>query len=258
MPDDIGPHLLGRIPSPEDDRDFKLSSFMGKLKDSPLDLDTALEVLVNSRGVAKGTKDWATYITQYLKNLSPVQPPPPVSFVWPNNQEVLDQGDTGHCVGFGWCQWGNTAPVEDQFKDDDGHALYYECKTIDGEPQSEDGSYVRSGAKAMKNRGKIEAYAFADNLDVIIQWLKTQGPLAVGTDWLTDMFKPDDKGHISCTGKVEGGHCYLLLGIKGDELVGLNSWGESWANEGYFSMKISEWADLFASNGEACTAVELG
>jgi hypothetical protein len=258
MPEDFGNHLLGRIPSPDDDRDFKLSSFMGKMKESPLDLDQALKILTDAKGVAKATKDWATFITRYLKNQSPATPTPPVDFVWPNKQAPLDQGNTGHCVGFGWCQWGNTAPVEDEFANDDGHAVYYECKTIDGEPKSEDGSYVRSGAKAMKNRNKVEAYAFADDINVIVEWVKTKGPLTVGTDWMTGMFKPDDAGHVIGSGKVEGGHCYLLAGIAGDDFVFLNSWGDSFGHHGYFSMAISEWANLYSTNGEACTAVELG
>src|SRR5207244_8460727 len=124
-------------------------------------------------------------------------PPPtpdhqPVS--WPDPQTVLNQGQTPHCVGFGWCQWGNTLPVGDQFRNTDGDAVYYECKRIDGEPDAEDGSNVRSGAKAMVGRRRLGAYAFARSTDEITAWVRANGPLVVGTDWHQSMFNPDADG----------------------------------------------------------------
>lgn len=171
----------------------------------------------------------------------------------------LDQGQTNHCVGFGWAQWGNTNPILDSYQDSDGHAIYYECKQIDGEPGQEDGSNVRSGAKAMQNRNKLNAYAFAETVDEIISWVRTNGPVVVGTTWTNDMFSPDKNGLVVPTGATAGGHCYLCVGDIASEQSGLfqNSWGTSWGLNGYFKIKWSDFDTLFKDQGEACAAVEI-
>lgn len=264
--DAIGPHLLGRVPRPEDDRDFQLETFF-----SADPLDQALATLLADRHVAKGTKVWANTVTQYLKSIAPSPgpspspeptptPPTPASedVTWPDADQ-LDQGQTGHCVGFGWAQWGNTLPIEDHFTDDDGNAIYYECKVIDGQPRQENGSNVRSGAKAMQNRGRLATYAFASTMDAIRNWLHGTGPIVVGTDWTEGMFNPNAQGFVTPTGKVAGGHCYLLVGDLASEnaLLFQNSWGAGWGQDGYFKMTVDDFATLFAHQGDACTSVEL-
>jgi Papain family cysteine protease len=262
----IGPHLLGRVPRPADSRDFQLETF---LSGSPL--DQALATLLADQHVAKATKVWANTVTQYLKAMPAPQNPPapapsPTPAPSPSGQDVswtdveqLDQGQTNHCVGFGWAQWGNTLPINDDFADSDGNAIYYECKVIDGQPKQENGSNVRSGAKAMQARGRLTAYAFASTIDGIRAWLRSKGPVVVGTDWTQDMFNPNGDGYVTPTGSVAGGHCYLLAGDVESEgaLLFQNSWGTSWGTNGYFKMKVDDWAKLFANQGDACTSVEL-
>ena len=65
---------------------------------------------------------------------------------------VLDQGSTPHCVGFGCADYGNCLPVDDEYTDADGHALYYEACEIGGYPNTEDGANVRDGLKALRAR----------------------------------------------------------------------------------------------------------
>src|SRR5262249_37867530 len=132
-------------------------------------------------------------------------PPPPGVVVWEDLIQ-LDQGPTNHCVGFGWAAWGDCAPVEDQYQDADAHKIYYECKVIDGQPQLENGSSVRSGAKAMQNRGRLGAYVFASTTQEVEQWVSNHGSVVIGSDWKHDMFTPDDQGFVHPTGPVEGGH----------------------------------------------------
>jgi len=260
MPKEFGPHLLGRLPSPPDPRDFKLEKFLGQ---DPL--DTALALLTASSGVAPATKKWAAVVTEYLKQLpAPSNPKPPApadnkDVIYTDVRNVLDQGDTGHCVGFGWAQFGNTDPVEDSYVDSDGHAIYYECKVIDGEPGAENGSYVRSGAKAMQNRNRISAYAFASSVKDIRTFIRTYGPVVVGTDWMNDMFTPDANGFLKPTGGVAGGHCYNLVGDLPSEkaFLMLNSWGSSWGDNGHAKITWQDFTKLLKAQGEACATLEL-
>lgn len=260
----IGPHLLGRNPSKPDARDFKVSTF---LSTDPLDI--ALASLLKS-STSKATKAWAQVATERIKGLnpspSPVPPTPsptptPVNTdkVWIDSDAVLDQGETGHCVGFGSAQWGNTDPVNDNYNNDDGHKLYYECKIIDGEPNQENGSEVRSGMKALQNRGRLSTYASATTLEEIKTWVQTKGSVVIGSDWMNDMFDPDSKGYIKPTGGYAGGHCYLLVGdlISEGAFEFQNSWGDSWGLNGRFKMKYADFQTLLDNQGEAWVAIEL-
>ncbi|HEY5473260.1 MAG TPA: C1 family peptidase [Candidatus Limnocylindrales bacterium] len=205
-------HGLGRIPSPPDDRDYKLATYLHP-----------------SFG-----------ITQMYWGVGP----------------VLDQGDSGHCVGFGFADWGNTLPVDDDYSGADGDAIYYECKVIDGEPRQEDGTSVRSGAKAMKQRGRLAAYAFGSLPDAKT-FLLNHGPVVFGIDWYDGMFTPNASGVVRPTGSVAGGHGIAAYGADATYCYLQNSWGTSWGQGG--KCKIT-WADLavcMANGGEACAAVEL-
>lgn len=261
---DIGPHLLGRVPSEPDSRDYRMADVLAS--DSS-DLDGALAALLKSH-TSKATKAWAQVATDAIKKLQPANPvPTPAPTPTPspavtgnpwNDTKQLDQGNTGHCVGFGWAQWGNTDPVNDNFTDDDGHRVYYECKIIDGEPSQENGSSVRSGAKAMKARGRIGAYVFATSMADIKAWVTNKGPVVIGTDWTSNMFHPDINGIVHPTGGIAGGHCYLLIEWRADDLLTFqNSWGSDFGDNGYFRMHATEFQGLIDAQGEACAGLEL-
>jgi hypothetical protein len=189
------------------------------------------------------------------------EPPPPadVSVVWADVEPVLDQGQTPHCIGFGGAQWGNTAPVDDKYVNDDGHAIYYECKVLDGTPGTEDGSYVRTLAKALKQRARLDAYAWAHSTKGITQYVRQSGPVIVGTDWYESMFEPNEDGTVVLDGEIAGGHCYLLLGHHPEfEMYEfLNSWGEQWGASGRFFMAVEDFGRLLRGDGEALMALEL-
>jgi hypothetical protein len=256
MPEQIGPHLLGRRPSPPDPRDWKISELPWRI------------AMLPKRKLSWWEAIWAWLVSLFGEPPVPPAPPgpsptpvaPPSSNVW-GDPIQLDQGQTPHCVGFGWAGWGDALPVQDALQDADGHAIYYECKVIDGEPRQEDGSDVRSGAKAMKNRGRLSAYLFASTIDEIKQWLLTRGSVVFGTDWTDTMFNPNGAGYISpANGTVQGGHCYVCLGYDGptDTYFFQNSWGSSWGLEGRFKMLGADVQKLiFGSSGEACVALEL-
>ncbi len=270
MPDEFGPHLLGRKPSPPDLRDYRLANFygIGTVGVAPTAAELAAYATTQLQQTTITYKEWASRhytdvtVTHWWKAFNALAqivqtPSPPTADREWSSQFQLDQKDTGHCVGFGWAGWGDAEPVIDQYKDPDGHAIYYECKVIEGDPLGEDGAYPRDGAKAMKARGRLSTYAAAATVSDAIAWLRAKGPIVIGTDWTADMFTPDANGFIKPTGSYEGGHCYLLYGIKGTTLTFKNSWGAGWGDNGSFHMTTSDFTTLMQSYGEAWSSVEL-
>lgn len=287
----IGKHLLGRIPSPPDSRDFKAENFEFDQPVQPMPVgavgfmaavpvDPIAEIDAGIAELKKTTttfKRWAatTYpdvtLTHWWKALNHFKrakdaltpPPPPPGpndpVIWDNSEPTLDQEDTGHCVGFDAAQFGNTLPYNDQWNNAVGHAIYYECKIIDGDPGAENGSWIRSGAKALQNRGRIGSYAWCSTVQQVKDWVRVKGPVMVGTTWHNDMFDPDASGLVKPTGGIAGGHAYLLMGDLPSEqaFMFLNSWGASWGDNGRFKIKYSDFATLMADYGEVCVALEL-
>lgn len=274
--------VYDRVPMPRDEHDWRAVDFLGAralsaVPDPLAAVDAALAALNARAYISKYHKDLANAVVAYLHGTKPAPAPvptprpvvPPVSQRWADLLQ-LDQKDTGHCVGFGWAQRFNHAEAVDHdaasfpgFTDVDAHAIYYECKKIDGNVGGiEGGSDTRSGAKAMKARGLLTNYAFATTTDEITAWLLTKGPVVVGTDWYEGMENPDTRGLIRVTGAVLGGHEYLLDGFDaspptpGAEYIGQNSWGASWGDHGYFRIKVTDFAHLLATGGDACVVVE--
>ena len=139
----------------------------------------------------------------------------------------------------------------------DGHTIYYQCKVIDGEPEQEDGTWVRSAAKDMVKLSRMDEYYFASNVDEIASWLRAYGPVIVGMDWYEDMFEPDSKGYVHVGGQLAGGHCWLILGqASNGDFICQNSWGKGWGLGGRFMVMYDDMAELLSEDGEACGAAE--
>ena len=190
---------------------------------------------------------------------------------WDDPQPTLDQGNTNHCVGNGCAQWGNTEPIDDKYIEDDAKKIYYAAKVIDGQPNQENGTYVRSGMKVLQNMKRLAAYARPATSDELVSWILSTGSVVLGTNWYESMFTltADDRAAIDdsviCpqTGTaVAGGHCYLVLGYdpsrKDREFECLNSWGTTWGANGHFFLAKADLQRLvFSESGEAWCAVEL-
>jgi len=296
----LGPHLLGRIPSEPDSRDYNLADYLDTEVVSPTTTD---DPTLRDEAVAelkKTSRSYQYYATQGIEppadthwgkalallaqigGAAPTPTPTPTpggENPWADPSAVLDQGQYGTCVGNGWSQWANSDPVNDKY--DEGpfgvegaatsggphaRAVYYETTVLDGSPDDPDapgggqqGATVRNGAKVMKARGRLSAYASAATLDDALAFLAKSGTVVVGSDWMNDMFSPDSNGVVKPTGGVAGGHCYLMIGY--DAATGLieflNSWGSGWAKGGRFFMHKADFQTLFASGGELWAAVEL-
>ena len=294
------PYSLGRI-YVQDDRDFQLEHFLSddvslaqtalnELKLTTVTYQNYVNRVTNGTyNPADGSgTHWGKAVAALNQIISgvtppPTPPPPPPAptgdKVWSNAEADLDQGQYGTCVGNGWAQWGNTLPVDDKYTEGMGEpattglptarAIYYEATVIDGQPDDPDapgggqqGSQVRSGAKAMQNRGRLSSYAFTTTISTIQKYVQTNGPVVIGSDWTNDMFNPDANFYVKPTGGVAGGHCYVLLGDLPSEnaFEFLNSWGSGWGNNGRFKMLYTDFAILLkgiSSPGEACAALEL-
>ncbi|HRY87208.1 MAG TPA: C1 family peptidase [Rubrivivax sp.] len=182
----------------------------------------------------------------------------PARRLW-RSARVLNQGESNHCVGFSWCGWGIARPVCTAYTTRDGHAIYRECKVLDGDPSGENGSYIRSGAKAMAARGRIASYycSDADDWDALTAFVLGVGPVVIGIAWTADMFAPV-AGIIRPTGPVRGGHAILWRGL--DTVSGMarlrNSWGAGWGRKGDCLIRASELRALLRDGGEAWAAKE--
>lgn len=217
--DNLEQYPLGRNPSPYDERDYNLRAFIPIIK---------YEVELTER-----------------------------KWDFPES-EPLDQGDSPHCVGFSGASWGINLPCYTRFTNSDGHRMYYECKVVEGEPNEENGAYIRSIGKVLKANGHLEAYAFAPDMATIKYWLLYKGPIIAGTIWTEGMFNPDENDIVHPTGNTVGGHAYLLNEWTTNGYIGIqNSWGKQWGKDGKAYISVEDFEHIFLRGGEALAAVEI-
>lgn len=190
-----------------------------------------------------------------LKKLLPDKPRPKTK-QWACNWSG-DQKDTPQCVGFAWHALLRSKPVLQ--RKPVAATIYQEAQKVDEwEGEDYEGTSVRGGAKALQEAGKIQAYGWAFDLETILQWLGTKGPVVLGTDWYETMFDPDSAGRVHIGGEVAGGHAYLCIGYdeKREALLCQNSWGKSWGKNGRFWIPYVDALVLIHDQGEACTPTE--
>jgi len=180
---------------------------------------------------------------------------------WDDNGWWGDQGRTSQCVGYAWAHFIDDGPIKHLGSKPNiqPSIIYKEAQKIDEWPgENYAGTSVRAGAKYLKSQNKIGSYLWAYNLDILIKTVLTQGPVVVGTNWYNGMFYPDRNGLIKITGRLVGGHAYVINGVDTrKQLFRIkNSWGRSWGVNGSAFISFANMQRLIRENGEICLAVE--
>lgn len=171
----------------------------------------------------------------------------------------LDQGETPRCVAYAWTGWLRSAPIRQQGPKTWPDELYAMAQAVDpwaGHPH--DGSTVRAGAKVVGDARYLRSYVWATDVDTVVDFLLTQGPVVLGTNWYRSMFRPDAQGVVTASGAKAGGHAYLAIGAdrRRGMVACLNSWGAGWALRGKFYLPLETLETLLDEDGEACAGVE--
>ena len=240
---------LGLIPSPKDERDYVLASFL-----PPLEVSLPEEWLEWQK--------WQTPV-KYQAGLGSC-----VAFSSGGQKETYDYKEL------------SAAPdLSEQF-------LYGKCKEIDGMPNV-NGTYIRAAMKALKDFGvceeayfpyeakyppngspapgyldnaakyKISAYASVGITKEALQIaLYQNGPLVVGVNVHDSFVATGSDGIVQFpSGRLQGGHAILVIGYNKLGLVFKNSWSTRWGKQGY---GIIPWAVWEAINlGEAWSVVDV-
>lgn len=183
---------------------------------------------------------------------------------------ITDQGAEGACVGHAWTGEATASPIRADLKRLKHHApkdpnafalyLYRMAQQID-EWAGEDyeGTSVLAGAKAAQNVGLLESYAWAFDVESMIDAILDIGPVVIGIPWYKGMYSAPN-GVLSPSGTLAGGHSIYVPGydpeselIKGKETFTIvNSWGEGYGNQGLAEITKTDMAWLLQYQGEVC------
>lgn len=177
-----------------------------------------------------------------------------------------DQGAYPHCVGYACVGLANTKPASNQVPQvkrwwpNNGlpKYVYREAQKVDWWPGEDyDGTSVLAGMKVLKRKRLIEEYRWCFGLKDVLKTISQHGPVVIGVNWRTSMFETDSDGFLSVSGRNEGGHAVELHGIsaKGGYVIGTNSWGRDWGQEGRFKLHFEDLDRLLNEEGEAVTAI---
>lgn len=187
---------------------------------------------------------------------------------WSLFSNPADQGNTGTCVGQGGRHRLLSAPVTYRpLLLPSAEFFYLESTKRDiwhnGQPDVslQDGTSVLALMKALKDLGYTDRYEWIFDVETLIDYVCSQGPVIVGTEWSYSMFEPDEHGFLRWTegSPVAGGHCWLIIGW--DNAHGrfrmVNSWGTNWGQRGRAWVEPALMSALLAREGDAVVPHEI-
>jgi hypothetical protein len=121
-----------------------------------------------------------------------------------------------------------------------------------------DGTSILAAVQTFEELGFVESYHWEYfEVDRVVEAVRDLSPVLIGSNWYKGMNKPDKEGIIRPTGKLVGGHAYLIDGIdlrkasKEKAIRIYNSWDWSRA---YMSLDSLEF--LLKNHGEICIVKE--
>jgi hypothetical protein len=197
----------------------------------------------------------------------------PETVVWERHTPTYDQGRLGSCTTNTGIENLGCDPFWDSLGADfqailtdaargDEYAvdLYREVTRNDPFPgqyePNDTGSDGLSVAKRVKARDLISGYTHATSFPAFLAAIK-QGPVAVGTVWLSGMETPDAEGIVRVAGTEEGGHEWTVREVDAErELVwGDNHWTENWGRRGRFAVPFADFQRLLGMQGDVTAFV---
>jgi hypothetical protein len=183
----------------------------------------------------------------------------PRSYTW-RCSVTLDQGSSSACTGFSVAQEAAARPVVvPGITNLIGRALYERAKQLDQWPgEGYDGSSVLGAIKAGAEKGWYPEYRWAFSEKDLCLAVGFSGPAVLGINWYEGMSSPDATGLIKVTGRLQGGHAILCVGVNvKTKLYRLhNSWGPGWGKNGECFIAAADLARLLRERGEACIPVK--
>jgi hypothetical protein len=191
----------------------------------------------------------------------------PGASVYPQNDHSFCN-QYGFCVGYSVRSWVEAQPVRTKFGPS-ALDIYHNAQLNDEwDGTSYGGTSVRGAMKWLSAVGRVAQYVWAEGAQDVADYVRTQGTVIVGTNWLSNMFWPDKStGYVlDCSGSVAGGHAYQVVWyykrvtLADDKsykriFVIKNSWGD-WGNGGLAYMRLEDLDRLIRDGGEAVAALE--
>lgn len=192
----------------------------------------------------------------------------------PRRIGILQQGNVGACTcfaGLGAIATGifyidallaAMANANLKFDNASGIYLYKEVTKIDefpgAYPPKDTGSSGNAVGKLFKQLKLINGWLHGLSLSAALNELQFR-PVITGVNWYGGFDQPDSNGFIKISGKVVGGHEFVVDGLNVEEeyVTCTNSWGERYGLKGRFKMRFDVWERLLSERGDVTSFVPL-